>query len=138
MTDWHDYFMGFARHAATKSKDTTKVGCVIVGPDKAIRMTGYNGLPPGVADTPERYERPLKYPLVSHAEQSAIGRCARNGVSTDGCDMYVTHMPCSSCMKSIIQAGITCVYVADGVTVMPIEPQAAIMADEAGVKVVRI
>lgn len=38
-------------------------------------------------------------------------------------------------LKSIIHP---CVYVADGVTVMPIEPQAAIMAAEAGVKVERI
>lgn len=137
-TDWHAYFMGFARHAATKSKDTTKVGCVIVGPDKSIRMTGYNGLPPGVNDMPERLERPAKYRWTCHSEASALLRCARNGVSTDGCDMYVTHAPCGECMKSIIQAGISCVYVGDGVTHMSIEPEAAIMAAEAGVRVERL
>lgn len=138
MSNWYDYFMGFARHAASKSKDTTKVGCVIVGPDKSIRMTGYNGLPPGVTDAPERLVRPEKYRWTDHAERAALLRCARNGVAVEGCSIYVTHAPCGECMKSIIQAGITCVYVGDGVTVMDIEPESAIMADEAGVRVVRV
>ena len=31
--EWSDYFAGFARHAALKSKDTTQVGAVLVGPE---------------------------------------------------------------------------------------------------------
>lgn len=114
MTDWTSYFMGFARHAASKSKDTTKVGCVIVGPDKAVRMTGFNGPPRGVIETEDRRQRPLKYHVTAHAESNAIAFSARTGVKTESCDIYVTHFPCLSCAKSIIQAGIKCVVVDDG------------------------
>ena len=41
--EWSDYFAGFARHAALKSKDSTQVGAVLVGPEGEIRLTGFNG-----------------------------------------------------------------------------------------------
>lgn len=107
----HDYFMGFAAHAAIRSKDTTKVGAALVGPDGEVRLTGYNGPPKGVKDTPDRFERPRKYLFSSHAEQNVIAFAARQGIRTAGCTLYVTHHPCSSCARSIIQAGITCVMV---------------------------
>lgn len=107
----HEYFMGFAAHAAIRSKDTTKVGAVLVGPDGEVRLTGYNGPPKGVKDTPDRFERPRKYLFSSHAEQNVIAFAARQGIRTAGCTLYVTHHPCSSCARSIIQAGITCVVV---------------------------
>lgn len=134
----HNYFMGFARHAATASKDSTKVGAALVGPDGEVRLTSYNGPPRGVRDLPERFVRPEKYLWASHSERNLIAFAARNGISTDQCDMYVTHAPCGECMKSIIQAGIRCVYIGDGVTVMDIEPHAEIMAAEAGVRLERI
>src|SRR5690606_6505761 len=119
----HDYFMGFARQAATASKDTTKVGAALVNSDGTVILTGYNGPPRGVRDTPDRFVRPVKYAYASHAEQNLIAFAAREGIRTNECSIYVTHMPCGSCMKSIIQSGITCVYVDNGVTVMPIEPE---------------
>lgn len=140
MTDWHDYYMGFARHAATKSKDTTQVGAVIIGPGGEIRMTGFNGPPQRVEDRPERRERPMKYLYASHAEANAIAFAARNGVRTDGCIMYVTHYPCSGCAKSLIQAGVQCIVVGSGTTSMPAEEfeAAHYMFQEAGVKVIRL
>lgn len=134
----HDYYLGFARHAATASKDSTKVGAALVDRDGTVLLTSYNGPPRGVRDLPERFERPVKYAFASHAERNLIAFAARKGIATDGCSMYATHAPCGECMKSIIQAGITCVYIGDGVTVMSIEPEAVIMADEAGVKVERV
>jgi dCMP deaminase len=111
------YYMGFARHASTASKDAeTQVGAVIVGPDGEIRLTGYNGPPRGVTDHPDRLRRPTKYPWVSHAEQNIIAFAAREGIRTGGCTLYVTHLPCVNCAKSIIQAGIQCVVVGDGTT----------------------
>ena len=140
MMEWHDYYFGFARHAATKSKDSTQVGAAIIGPNGEIRMTGYNGPPKGVLDLPERRERPAKYKFTAHAEQNAIAFAARNGVPTDDCIMYVTHMPCAGCMKSIIQAGIRAVFIGDGTTSMPTDEfeAAEIMANEANVKVTRL
>ena len=44
--------------------------------------------------------------FVVHAEQNAIFYAARNGITTEGCDIYVTHSPCSQCAKAIASAGI--------------------------------
>jgi dCMP deaminase len=102
--------MTMAYLVATKSKDpSTKVGAVIVGPDNEIRSTGYNGLARGLEDTVARYQRPLKYQLLNHAEENAILNCCRIGISVKGCTIYVPWIPCSLCCKSIIQSGITCV-----------------------------
>ena len=35
---------------------------------------------------------------------NALLQCAKQGVSTDGATIYVTHFPCLNCTKSIIQA----------------------------------
>jgi dCMP deaminase len=108
MYDWDQYFMTMAYLVSMKSKDpSTRVGAVIVGPDKEIRSTGYNGLPRGVADRKYRYEdREYKLLAVNHAEENAILHCAINGVSTKDCVLYSQWMPCSRCSKSIIQSGI--------------------------------
>jgi dCMP deaminase len=135
---WYDYFMGFARHAASKSKDpSTQVGAVAVGPDGEIRATGYNGLPRGVDDRPERMERPAKYLWTSHAEENLVAHAARVGVSLKGCTVYVTHYPCSRCARSLIQAGVSRIHVGDGKTSMPAEEfdTARVMFEESGVEV---
>ncbi len=133
---WQKYFMGFARHAATKSKDSTQVGAALTGPDGEVRVTGFNGPPMGVEDTPERRERPTKYLFALHAEASVIAFAARHGIRTEGCTVYVTHACCSACMRSLIQAGITRVVIGPGTTSMPQAEfdAAAVMAREAGVE----
>lgn len=133
---WPEYYMAFAHLASTKSKDSTQVGAVLVGPDGEIRLTGYNGPPRGVADLPERRERPTKYRFSAHAEQNLIAFAAREGIRTKGCTVYVTHMCCAGCSKTLIQAGIECVVVGPGQTSMPAEEfeAAATMFAEAGVK----
>lgn len=133
--NWADYYMGFARHAATKSKDSTKVGAVLVGPDGEVRLTGYNGPPRGVRDIPQRFERPAKYLYASHAEANLIAFAAREGIRVVGCAVYVTHMPCASCARSLIQAGVSAVVYGNGMTSMPEEEFKAAreMFEEAGI-----
>ena len=133
--NWADYYMGFARHAATKSKDSTKVGAILVGPDGEVRLTGYNGPPRGVRDIPQRFERPAKYLYASHAEANLIAFAAREGIRVAGCVVYVTHMPCASCARSLIQAGVSTVVYGTGVTSMPEEEFKAAreMFEEAGI-----
>jgi dCMP deaminase len=106
--DWDQYFMTMAYLVSMKSKDpSTRVGAVIVGPDKEIRATGYNGLPRGVADRNYRYEdREYKLLAVNHAEENAILHCALNGVPAKDCTLYCPWLPCSRCTKSVIQSGI--------------------------------
>jgi len=108
MADWDARFLSLARHIAQWSKDpSTQVGCVVVGPDREIRSTGFNGFPRGIEDSAERLQdRNRKYPLVCHAEENAIMHAARIGVSLKGCIAYVTWPPCTRCARSLIQAGI--------------------------------
>ncbi len=107
--DWDTYFMGIARAVSARSKDrSTKVGCVVVGPDNEIRATGYNGFPRGIDDSaPERHERPEKYLWTEHAERNAIYAAARVGTPLGGCRAYLPWFPCMDCARALIQVGIT-------------------------------
>jgi dCMP deaminase len=107
--DWDEYFMSLARLTSLRSKDrSTKVGCVIVGPDNEIRTTGYNGFPRGIVDdAPERHERPEKYLWTEHAERNAIYNAARCGVPLKGCRVYLPWFPCMDCARAIVQSGVT-------------------------------
>lgn len=137
--DWHDYLYGFAAHAAMKSKDSTQVGAALAH-GRTLVLTGFNGPPAGVADLPERRERPTKYLFASHAEANTISHAARLGIKTDGASLYVTHMPCAGCARTVIQAGIRCVVVGPGQTSMPDEEfdAAAVMFAEAGIEVLKM
>lgn len=99
-------FMAAARAIAKQSLDTTKVGCVIVDAQGTIRASGFNDLPRGVRDLPERRARPAKYSWVTHAERKAVYGAARKGVALEGCTMYMPWFPCSGCAQAIIDAGI--------------------------------
>ena len=105
---WDIRFIELARHISGWSKDpSTKVGCVVVGEDREIRSTGFNGFPRGIDDDAERLaDREKKYPLICHAEENAIMHAARIGVSLKDSTAYVTWPPCSRCARSLIQAGI--------------------------------
>lgn len=133
--DWTDYLFGFAAHAARKSKDSTKVGAALVGPDGEVRLTAYNGPPKGVDDLPERFERPRKYLFASHAEANLIAFAAREGIRTKDCTVYVTHYPCAACARALIQAGVAEVVIGNGTTSMPPEEfeASAVMFREATV-----
>ena len=134
--NWTDWHMGFARHAATKSKDSTKVGAALVGPLREVLLTAFNGPPIGVRDAPERFIRPAKYLYASHAEANLIAFAARRGIRTEGMTVFVTHCPCAACARSLIQAGIGEVVYGAGATSMPDDEFEAArqMFAEAGVK----
>ena len=62
MPGWSTYLMQMAELAATKSKDETKVGAVLVAPDgRSTLLTAFNGPPARVMDSEERRARPAKY-----------------------------------------------------------------------------
>jgi dCMP deaminase len=94
-----------------KSKDpSTKVGCVIAGPDHGFISAGFNGFARGVKDNPqevpERYERNSKLLYTVHAENNAIFAAGKRGVALDGSIIYMDWYPCAHCMQGIIQTGI--------------------------------
>lgn len=116
---WDQRFLRLADHISAWSKDpSTKVGCVVVGPDREIRSTGFNGFPRGIEDSAERLNnRELKYPLICHAEENACMHAARIGVSLRGCVAYVTWPPCTRCARSLVQAGIEQVVYPSGLEI---------------------
>lgn len=113
---WVNYLLSLARTVASKSKDTTKVGAVAVDSAKFIKSTGFNGIPIGVEDRPERYERPTKYHFVAHAEENLVASAAR--LVLEGTTVVVTHQPCDRCTRLLIQAGVKEVIYASTLTNM--------------------
>jgi len=103
---WDVRFLNLCGHISDWSKDpSTKVGAVIVRPDRTIASVGYNGFPRGVIDRSEMLQnREQKYPRVVHAELNAILNAREPLVS---CVLYVSPIsPCSTCCGAIIQSGI--------------------------------
>jgi len=133
---WTSRFLALAKHVAVWSKDpSTQVGAVAVNDARAIVETGYNGLPRGVADEPERMERPAKYLWTAHAEENLVAHAAR--ARLEGSTVYVTHMCCAACSRMLINAGVKQVVVGPGKTSMdPAQFSVAMqMFCEAGVSV---
>jgi dCMP deaminase len=121
---WDEYFVEIARQVATRSTCLRRqVGAVIVR-DRRILTTGYNGPPSGVShcDIAGCLREELGIPSgqrldicrALHAEQNSIIQAALRGVSTQGAMIYVTHQPCFTCAKMIINAGIVRIMYADG------------------------
>jgi len=101
---WDLHWIEIAEVTSKLSKDpTTKVGCVIVTPDNRQCAIGYNGFPAGIQETPEKWERPLKYQFVIHSEINAIMNCP---FDTKGCTIYITLQPCHRCIGALKNAGI--------------------------------
>lgn len=103
---WDQYFLKMAEFVATRSKDpSTKVGAVVVRPDKTVASLGYNGFARGVGDEDYRYSvRDLKYKLIVHAEINALVT-AREPLQ--GYTLYVAPLiTCTACAGAVIQAGI--------------------------------
>lgn len=112
--------MDMAELVASWSKDTTKVGCVLVSADRVVLAMGYNGLPRGIDDdVPVRNERPEKYLWAEHAERNAVFTAARLGLGAlKGATAYVNWCPCADCARALVQVGVARVvgYKPDDVT----------------------
>lgn len=107
---WHGRYLELARAVGSWSKDPSKkIGAIAVGAKGQVLAQGYNGLPRGIADLPERLNnREQKYKYVVHAEMNLIYNASYNGASLDGSTVYVTGLPiCSECAKGLIQVGVS-------------------------------
>jgi dCMP deaminase len=100
-TDWLLRYVELARHVAQWSKDpSTKVGAVVVGRDRRQIAVGYNGFPPGIADTEERLnDRATKYRFTQHAERAVLDNARFDCV---GGILASSLHPCVECAKSIV------------------------------------
>ncbi|MCL6637362.1 MAG: ComE operon protein 2 [Alicyclobacillus sp.] len=134
---WEAFFATQSRVMALRSTcPRLAVGCVIVR-DKRMIASGYNGSLRGDVHCSDVGCRIVDGHCVRaiHAEQNALLQCARFGISTEGADLYVTHLPCLQCTKSIIQAGIQRVYFEE---VYRPDPYAAELFAHAGVPVIQV
>jgi dCMP deaminase len=101
--------------------DRKQVGALIVRDGRCISW-GYNGAPPGLPHCDENYHGWSNEPEAgaalsvlgcrnaTHAEANALAFAARQGISTEGAELFVTVSPCETCARLIIAAGIIHVY----------------------------
>jgi len=119
---WEEYFMDLAKTCASRSNCIrANVGAVIVGDDRKIKATGYNGTPSGVESCYERGEcYRIKHNIPSgtryetcrsiHAEQNAIIQAGQDRCMGTSMYIYGHNFICILCKRFIIQAGIKQVF----------------------------
>ncbi len=103
---WDLRFLSLAQTVSRWSKDpSTKVGAVIIRPDKTIASLGFNGFPRGMDDDPSLYlDRNEKYSRVIHGEINAILNAKE---PLNGYTLYTYPLcPCDRCAVQVIQSGI--------------------------------
>lgn len=88
-----------------------QVGCILVK-NNMIISDGYNGSPAGFDNNCEDCDG-LTHWYVLHAEENAILKCAKNGISSNDSILYITHSPCQICSKLILSSGIKEVFYAE-------------------------
>ncbi len=115
---WDEYFLDLAKTCASRSNCLrAQVGAVIVGTDKKIKATGYNGTPSKVESCAERGEcYRMKHNIESgtryetcrsiHAEQNAIIQAGQD--RCQGATIYIWghNFICILCKRFIVQSGI--------------------------------
>lgn len=134
---WDQYFMAQSHLLANRSTCTRlAVGATIVR-DRRIIAGGYNGSTSGGVHCTDVgcYVVDGHCVRTIHAEMNAILQCAKFGVPTQGAEIYVTHFPCLSCSKAIIQAGIKKIYYANP---YHNDPYALELLEDAGVETVHV
>ncbi len=104
--DWakllHDAYL-----IAQDSPDpSTQNGALLYSPEGRLLSCDYNRFPDGVQYLPERWERPLKYKIIEHAERNTLYWAASRGRETLYSTMVVPWAACSDCARAIIQCGV--------------------------------
>jgi len=120
--NWTDYFLEMAKTASMRSNCLRRqVGAIIVGPDRMIKATGYNGTPTKVESCYERkscYRMEHNIPSGTqyetcrsiHAEQNAIIQAGLDRCKGATMYIYGHDFICILCKRFIVQSGITHVY----------------------------
>jgi dCMP deaminase len=119
---WNEYFLEIAKTCASRSNCIrAQVGAVIVGEDRKIKATGYNGTPSKVISCYEigkcyRIENNIPSGTMYetcrsiHAEQNAIIQAGQDRCRDATMYIYGHEFICILCKRFIVQAGIKDVY----------------------------
>ena len=105
---WDEYFLKLAMLASERATcPRMHCGCVLVK-HKNVIATGYNGSLPGDEHCDEAGCMVIDNHCVRtvHAELNALAQAAKHGNSVAGATAYITNMPCTTCAKALIAAGI--------------------------------
>jgi len=112
-----EYFLEMVEMVGSRGTcDRGRSGAVLVK-DKRILATGYVGSPIGIAHcddvghemhslTKEDGTTSRHCLRTAHSELNAIANAARFGVAIEGATLYCKMVPCYTCAKTIINAGI--------------------------------
>lgn len=105
---WDEYFLKLAMLASERATcPRMHCGCVLVK-DRFVLATGYNGSLPGHPHCDDVGCLIVDNHCVrtNHAEINALVQATTHGVNIKGAIAYVTNMPCTTCAKALIAAGI--------------------------------
>lgn len=111
--EWDEYFLKLAMLASERATcPRMHCGCVLVK-NKNVIATGYNGSIPGDDHCDQVGCLMVENHCVRtvHAEMNALIQAARRGHAVEGASAYVTNMPCTTCAKALVTAGIKRVVV---------------------------
>ena len=106
--DWDQYFLKLAMLASERATcPRMHCGCVLVK-HKNVVATGYNGSIPGDDHCEDVGCLVIDNHCVrtNHGEMNALMQAAKLGNSVQGATAYITNMPCTTCAKALIAAGI--------------------------------
>jgi len=156
ITKWDKKFMEIALSMAEMSHCAAKKVCCLLVRDGQIISSGINGTHSGQPNCDDKFvknsgiwstkiddlwfvcshsEEHHDWSLDNeiHAEQNAIAKAAKNGISTEGATAYVTLSPCNSCAKLLISAGIKRVVFSD---VYDDAPEAFKLLEKCGIETI--
>jgi dCMP deaminase len=103
----HFSAMEAALASATDSPDpSTQNGATALDRDGNVVASDCNRFPDGVAYSEDRWERPIKYSFIEHAERNAIFAAGKAGRSLEGGTLVVPWAACADCARAIVQAGV--------------------------------
>ncbi len=102
-----------------------QVGAVLVKEGTVVAIAHNEHMPEEempniVGDTRALFKKGvnINYVTSAHAEVGVLGEAARQGISTEGAELFVTDFPCPYCARLIAKAGIKKVYYARGYAVL--------------------
>jgi dCMP deaminase len=114
---WDEYFLKIIEIVGSRGTcERGRSGAILVR-DRRILASGYVGSPTGIAHCDdaghEMYTLTEEDGTISrhclrtaHAELNVIANAARYGVAINGSTLYCKMVPCYTCAKTIINAGI--------------------------------
>lgn len=100
-------YMDIAKRISKESyAQRLQVGAAILTENGGL-YCGFNGTLSGFPNTCEHEDGSTNESITVHAEQNALYKMLREGVSAKGATIYTTDSPCPQCCKMIISSGIS-------------------------------